>query len=38
MTHTGRRKALSLAFVAFCACSVLIALVPLALILFFVVS
>ena len=38
MRHGRRRKALSSIFVALCACSVLIALVPLALILFFVVS
>ena len=38
MTRTAGRKALSSAFVAFCAVSVLVALVPLALILFFVVS
>ena len=38
MTRTSRRKLLSALFVAFCALSVLIALVPLALILFFVVS
>ena len=38
MTRTARRKALSSLFVAFCACSVLVALVPLALILSFVVS
>src|SRR3989475_2609082 len=38
MTRTARRKLLSSLFVAFCALSVLIALVPLALILFFVVS
>ena len=36
--HTLRRKALSWVFVAFCAASVLLALVPLAFILFFVVS
>ena len=38
MTSTGWRKALSSIFVAFCGLSVLIALVPLALILFFVIS
>ena len=38
MTRTARRKLLSSFFVAFCGLSVLIALVPLALILFFVVS
>src|SRR5438132_12757878 len=38
MTRTSRRKLLSALFVGFCALSVLIALVPLALILFFVVS
>jgi phosphate transport system permease protein len=38
MTSGGRRKALSSIFVALCACAVLIALIPLALILFFVVS
>jgi phosphate transport system permease protein len=38
MTRTARRKLLSSLFVAFCGLSVLIALVPLALILFFVVS
>jgi phosphate transport system permease protein len=38
MTHSRRRNALSSVFVAFCACSVLVALVPLALVLFFVVS
>src|SRR2546427_8716614 len=38
MTRTSSRKLLSALFVAFCALSVLIALVPLALILFFVVS
>jgi phosphate transport system permease protein len=38
MSRTTRRKALSSAFVAFCALSVLLALVPLALVLFFVVS
>jgi phosphate transport system permease protein len=38
MTGTARRKLLSSLFVAFCGLSVLIALVPLALILFFVVS
>jgi phosphate transport system permease protein len=37
MTNT-RRRLVSGAFVAFCACSVLLALVPLAFILFFVVS
>ncbi len=36
--YANRRKALSSIFVTFCACSVLIALIPLALILFFVVS
>jgi phosphate transport system permease protein len=38
MTSGGRRKALSSIFVALCGCAVLIALIPLALILFFVVS
>ena len=38
MTSTGFRKLLSSAFVVFCAASVLIALVPLAFILFFVVT
>jgi phosphate transport system permease protein len=38
VTSTGFRKLLSSAFVAFCACSVIIALAPLALILFYVVS
>ena len=38
MKHGRRRKALSSIFVALCASAVLIALVPLALILFFVVS
>ncbi len=38
MNRTTRRKALSSAFVGFCALSVLIALVPLALVLSFVVS
>src|SRR6202171_2520919 len=38
MSRTTRRKALSSAFVGFCALSVLLALVPLALVLFFVVS
>ena len=38
MSGTARRKLLSSCFVAFCGLSVLIALVPLALILFFVVS
>lgn len=38
MSRTARRKALSSAFVGFCALSVLVALVPLALILFFVIS
>ena len=38
MTSTGFRKLLSSAFVAFCALSVLIALIPLAFILFFVVT
>ncbi len=37
-SRTGRRKLLSALFVAFCALSVLLALVPLALILFFVVG
>jgi phosphate transport system permease protein len=37
MSRTARRKLLSALFVAFCAVSVLLALVPLALILFFVV-
>jgi phosphate transport system permease protein len=36
--YPSRRKTLSSIFVTFCACSVLIALIPLALILFFVVS
>jgi phosphate transport system permease protein len=36
--RTGRRKAISSLFVAFCAASVLIALVPLALVLFFVLA
>jgi phosphate transport system permease protein len=38
MTRTSRRKAASSLFVGFCALSVLLALVPLAFILFFVVS
>src|SRR3954466_3610666 len=38
MTATGRRKVLSSLFVGFCAGAVLLALMPLALILFFVVS
>jgi phosphate transport system permease protein len=38
MTSTAFRKLLSSAFVVFCAASVLIALVPLAFILFFVVT
>jgi len=38
MTHTAFRKLLSSAFVVFCAASVLIALVPLAFILFFVIT
>lgn len=38
MSRTARRKALSSAFVGFCALSVLLALVPLVLVLFFVVS
>jgi phosphate transport system permease protein len=38
MSRTSRRKLLSALFVAFCALSVLIALVPLGLILFFVLS
>ena len=38
MTPTGRRKLLSSLFVAFCAGAVLLALIPLALILFFVIS
>jgi phosphate transport system permease protein len=38
MSRTTRRKMLSSAFVGFCALSVLLALVPLALILFFVIS
>ena len=38
MTHTGRRKLLSSFFVACCGLSVLLALVPLALILFFVIT
>ena len=37
MTHTWLRKAISSAFVGFCALSVLVALVPLAFLLFFVV-
>jgi len=37
VTHTWLRKAVSSTFVAFCALSVLVALVPLALLLFFVV-
>jgi phosphate transport system permease protein len=37
VTHTWLRKAISSTFVAFCALSVLVALVPLALLLFFVV-
>ena len=37
MTHTWLRKAISSTFVGFCALSVLVALVPLALLLFFVV-
>ena len=38
MTHTGRRKLISTLFVAFCGGAVLLALVPLALVLFFVIS
>jgi phosphate transport system permease protein len=38
MNRTARRKALSSVFVGFCALSVLLALVPLALVLFFVVT
>jgi phosphate transport system permease protein len=38
MSHASRRKLLSTLFVGFCALSVLVALVPLALILFYVVS
>ena len=38
MTPTGRRKLLSSLFVGFCAGAVLLALIPLALILFFVIS
>ena len=38
MSHTARRKALSSLFVGFCALSVLLALVPLAFLLFYVVS
>jgi phosphate transport system permease protein len=38
MSRPARRKVLSSAFVGFCALSVLLALVPLALVLFFVVS
>ena len=38
MSRTSRRKLLSALFVGFCALSVLIALVPLALILFFVIT
>jgi phosphate transport system permease protein len=38
MSRTSRRKALSSLFVGFCALSVLLALVPLALVLFYVVS
>ena len=38
MSHTTRRKAMSSIFVGFCALSVLIALVPLALVLFFVIG
>ena len=38
MSRTTRRKALSSLFVGFCALSVLLALVPLAFVLFFVVS
>jgi len=38
MSRTVRRKVLSSAYVGFCALSVLLALVPLALVLFFVVS
>jgi phosphate transport system permease protein len=38
MSRTTRRKLLSSAFVGFCALSVLLALVPLAMVLFFVVS
>ena len=38
MTPTGRRKLLSSIFVAFCAGAVVLALVPLAFVLFFVIS
>ena len=38
MSRTSRRKLLSALFVGFCATSVLIALVPLAFILFFVIT
>ena len=38
MSRTSRRKALSSIFVGFCALSVLLALVPLALVLFFVIT
>ena len=38
MTRTRRRKLVSSLFVAFCACAVVVALIPLAFVLFFVVS
>ena len=38
MTHTRRRKLLSSLFVAFCGSAVVVALTPLAFVLFFVVS
>ena len=38
MTSTGRRKLLSSLFVAFCAGAVVVALIPLAFVLFFVIS
>ena len=38
MSRTGRRKTLSSVFVGFCALSVLVALIPLALVLFYVVT
>ena len=38
MNHTRRRQLVSSLFVGFCTCSVLLALVPLAFVLFFVVS
>ena len=38
MSATGRRKLLSSVFVAFCAGAVILALVPLAFVLFFVIS